>query len=220
MNTSISLWSTVVALGLYHGVNPAMGWPLAVANGMTARRGGAVFATLLPLAAGHLAAMMIVLVPFAWLGWFMEWSREIRIGAGALVLAFGVYLFIARGHPRFLARIKPSRLAWWSFLMATAHGAGLMLVPAMLGLCRSGTTETAMDTHAALMTSLVRSGIPVAILVAAVHTLAMLLTGLGMAWMTYRYLGLNFLRRAWLNLDQVWAASLIAAGGAGIALAM
>jgi hypothetical protein len=209
----------IAALGLYHGINPAMGWPLAVANGMTARRAGAVFSTLLPLGAGHLMAMMVVLVPFAWLGWFMEWSREIRICAGVLVVAFGVHQFAARSHPRFLARVKPTRLAWWSFLMATAHGAGLMLVPAMLGLCGSGTASEVTERHAAVMTSLMRSGVLAAVLVAAVHTLAMLLAGMGMAWLTYRYLGLNFVRRAWFNLDKVWAASLVAAGGAGIMLA-
>ncbi|RJF95055.1 hypothetical protein [Noviherbaspirillum saxi] len=220
MNASASLWSTIVAIGLYHGINPAMGWPIAVANGMTVRRASAVFSTLLPLGVGHLMAMMVVLVPFAWLGWFMEWSREIRISAGVLVLMFGVRMLIARGHPRFLARIKPTQLAWWSFLMATAHGAGLMLLPAMLGLCVSETAETAMSGHATVMSYLVRSSTLVAVLVAAVHTLAMLLAGTAMAWMTYRYLGLGFLRRAWLNLDQVWAASLIAAGAAGIAFAL
>lgn len=197
-----------------------MGWPIAVANGMTARRASAVFSTLLPLGAGHLMAMMVVLVPFAWLGWFMEWSRQIRISAAVVVLAFGVRMLIARGHPRFLARVKPTQLAWWSFLMATAHGAGLMLVPAMLGLCVSGTTGTATGEHAAVMSDLVRSSLLVAVLVAIVHTLTMLLAGMGMAWTTYRYLGLGFLRRAWLNLDQVWAASLMAAGTAGIVFAL
>ena len=217
MNASASLWLTVVVLGLYHGMNPAMGWPLAVANGMTVRRASGVFATLLPLGAGHFLAMTVVLVPFAWLGWLMAWSQQIRIVAGLLVIAFGVWLLVTRGHPRFLARVKPTQLAWWSFLMATAHGAGLMLVPAMLGLCASGTT---MNGHAAVMGYLAGSSLHTAILVATVHTLAMLLAGMGMAWMIYRYLGLAFLRRTWLNLDQVWAGSLIAAGAAGIVFSL
>ncbi|TFW01979.1 hypothetical protein E4K72_13785 [Oxalobacteraceae bacterium OM1] len=219
MNASAPLWLTVVVLGLYHGFNPAMGWPVAVANGMTVHRAGAVFGTLLPLGAGHLMAMAVVLLPFAWLGWLLEWSRPIRLLSGALVMAFGLRLLFARGHPRFLARIKPTRLAWWSFLMATAHGAGLMLVPAMLGLCATPTTDTAADAHAAVTRALTGSNLDIALLVAVVHTAAMLAAGTGMAWAVYRYLGLGVLRRTWFNLDRVWAASLIAAGVAGIATA-
>lgn len=220
MNASTSLWLTVVALGLYHGFNPAMGWPLAVANGMTERRASAVFATLLPLASGHLLAMSVVLVPFAWLGWYLEWSRQIRLAAGVLVLAFGIRMLVSPRHPRFLARVRPTQVAWWSFLMATTHGAGLMLVPFMLGLCQAMPAETDIAGHALVMNYLARSNTRVALLVATVHTLAMLIAGVGMAWATYRYLGLRFLRRAWLNLDQVWAASLIVAGVVGIGFSL
>ena len=228
MNATAALWLTVVAIGVYHGLNPAMGWPLAVANGMAARRDGAVFATLLPLGGGHFMAMAVVLVPFAWLSWYVEWSRAIRLGAGALVLLFGVYKLIERRHPRALARIRPTQLAWWSFLMATAHGAGLMLVPFMLGLC--ATAPAAVDAsraaavrdlgHASVMNYMAQSNVATATAVAVVHTLAMMLAGLAMAWAVYRYLGLRFLRRAWLNLDLVWGASLVIAGAAGVALAL
>lgn len=228
MTPTAALWVTIVAIGLYHGLNPAMGWPLAVANGMAERRTGAVFATILPLGGGHFAAMAVVLVPFAWLTWYVEWGRAIRIGAGALVVLFGIYKLIQRRHPRALARIRPTRLAWWSLLMATAHGAGLMLLPFMLGLCvtapapadgieAAGRLELA---HATVMNYLARSNVAVAVSVAAVHTLAMMLAGVGMAWVVYRYLGLRFLRRAWLNLDAVWGASLIIAGAAGASMAM
>ena len=200
-----ALWFTVVALGIYHGLNPAMGWPLAVANGLAARRPGAVFATFLPLGAGHLLAMAIVLVPFAALTWYLRWSFAIRIGAGLLVLLFGVYKLIDRRHPRFLVRVRPSQLTWWSFLMATAHGAGLMLVPVALSL--GGPAGP------------IRSGVGSAIAVSVVHTLAMFLSGVAVAWIVYRYLGLEFLRRAWFNLDVVWAVSLVLAGAAGCATA-
>jgi hypothetical protein len=228
LNATAALWLTIVALGLYHGANPAMGWPLAVANGMTARRSDAVFATLLPLGAGHLLAMAVVLVPFAWLGWYLEWNRQIRLGAAALVLGVGLVKMFARGHPRFLARIPPTRLAWWSFLAATAHGAGLMLVPFMLGLCTApaagveGAAGMPADAigHAWMMNYLAQSNLRIALLVAAVHTLAMLLAGAGMAWAVDRYLGLRYLRSAWLNLDRVWAVSLIAAGAAGMLFAL
>jgi ABC-type sulfate transport system permease subunit len=225
LTATAALWLTVVALGLYHGINPAMGWPLAVANGMMQQRGRAVLATLLPLGGGHFAAMAVVLIPFAGLSWYVEWSRAIRLGAGALVLLVGLYKLVQRRHPRALARVRPTQLAWWSFLMATAHGAGLMLVPVMLGLCV--TAPAAVDAataselgHATVMNYLAQSNVATAVVVAAVHTLVMMLAGLSMAWAVYRYLGLPFLRRFWLDLDLVWGASLVIAGAAGVAMAL
>lgn len=214
--SSGALWLTVIALGVYHGLNPAMGWPLAVANGMAARRSRAVFATLLPLGGGHVMAIAVALLPFAWLGWFVQWNQAIRIGAGTLVLLFGAYKLVNRRHPRMLARIAPSRLAWWSFLMATAHGAGLMLVPFMLGLCTA--PGPGQGGHAAVMGVMAQATLWTALLVTTVHSLAAILAGTVMAWLVYRYLGLPFLRRAWLNLDAVWGASLVVAGAAGIGM--
>jgi hypothetical protein len=227
LNATAALWLTIVAIGCYHGLNPAMGWPLAVANGMQARRSSAVFATLLPLGGGHFAAMAIVLAPFAWLSSYLEWSHLIRVGAGSLVLLFGIFKLVERRHPRALARIRPTQLAWWSFVMATAHGAGLMLVPFMLGLCVPGPAAQHVGAsflpvagHAAVMNDLAQSGVATAILVAALHTLAMMAAGLAMAWAVYRYLGLSLLRSAWLNLDSIWGASLVIAGTAGIGQAL
>jgi hypothetical protein len=226
VSAALALWFGIVAVGVYHGLNPAMGWPLAVANGMAARRGSAVFATLLPLGGGHFAAMAVVLVPFAWLGVLFEWGRAIRIGAGMLVLLFGLFKLIQPRHPRALARIRPTRLAWWSFLMATAHGAALMLLPFMLGLCAGvpgpgAAADSGLSGfgHAAVMRSLAQSNVPTAIAVAAVHTLAMLLAGVVMAWIVYRHLGLRFLRSSWFNLDKVWGVSLVVAGAAGAGMA-
>ena len=209
MSAPAALWLAVAALGLYHGLNPAMGWPLAVGNGLSERRAAAVFATLLPLGAGHFAAMAVALLPFTWLALYVEWSRAIRLGAGGVVLLFGLFLLLWRRHPRALARVRPSRLAWWSFLAATAHGAGLMLVPFMLKLC---------ETPA--MGQLAQTSLPIALGVAVVHTAAMMAAGLAMAWAVYRYLGLQFLRSAWFNLDLVWALSLVAAGVAGVVTAL
>jgi len=218
LNATAALWLTIVAIGVYHGLNPAMGWPIAVANGMTARRAGAVFATLLPLGGGHFAAMAVALVPFAWLSWYVDWGRAIRLGAGTLVVLFGIFKLIERRHPRALARIRPTQLAWWSFLMATAHGAGLMLVPFMLGLC--GKAPAGDASHAGIMNYLAQSNVATAVAVAGVHTLAMMLAGVALAWAVYRYLGLQFLRRAWFNLDAVWGASLVLAGAAGVGSAL
>jgi hypothetical protein len=158
--------------------------------------------------------MAVVLVPFALLAWVVEWSRGIRFGAGLLVLSFGVYRLVNRRHPRFLARVPPTRLAWWSFLMATAHGAGLMLVPITLGLC-----APADAGHERLMAALA-SSVATALSVALVHTAVMIGCGVTIAWLVYRWLGLRFIARSWFNLDAIWAASLILSGGVGCALAL
>jgi len=213
-----SLWAMVIVLGVYHGLNPSMGWPIAVANGLTAKRGAAVFATAAPLAAGHFVAMAIVLVPFALLTAYVDWSTMIRIAAGSIVTLFGVYRFVDRRHPRFLARVRPTQLAWWSLLIATAHGAGLMLVPVALGLCTATPVDASLP-HAALMRSM-NASVGIAIAVSLVHTLAMIGAGLAMAWAVYRYLGLRFLRRSWLDLDRVWGVSLVVTGLASTAIAL
>jgi hypothetical protein len=214
LSVDAALWLTVVGLGLYHGLNPAMGWPLAVANGLSEHRSAAVLRTLLPLGGGHFAAMAVVLLPMAALGWASAWSTPLRIAAAGLVLAFGLMRLVWRRHPRSLARIPPRRLAWWSFLMATAHGAGLMLVPVMLGLCAPAAEHVHVDTVIA------GGDVRLAMLVAAVHTSAMLVGGVAIAWIVYAWLGLKFLRQAWLNLDLAWAASLVLAGGAGMWMAV
>jgi len=221
LSASTAAWLAVVGLGLYHGLNPAMGWPLAVANGLGERRAGALLRTLLPLGGGHFAAMAVVLLPLAALGWYVQWSTAIRLAAAGLVLAFGAWRLVVRRHPRALARIPPTRLAWWSFLMATAHGAGLMLVPFVLRLClpAEGTGALA-QAHDRMADTLARSGVVTALAIAGLHTLAMMAAGLGMAWAVYRWLGLSFLRRTWFNLDVAWASSLVLAGAAGVWMAL
>lgn len=221
--SSALLWLGVVAVGAYHGLNPAMGWPLAVANGLTDKRGASVLATFVPLGAGHLLAMAVVLVPFAMLSWLLTWSREIRIGAGALVVLFGVSRLFLRRHPRWLARVRPTQLMLWSLLMATAHGAALMLVPFVIGLCETPTAAAGgspvVFDHESVM-ALMRSSVGTAVVVSLVHTGAMIAAGLAIAWLVYRHLGLRALRSAWLDLDVVWAISLIASGGAALAMAL
>ena len=129
------LWLAVVVSGLYHGVNPGMGWPLAVSAGLIERSSRALMAALWPLAVGHLLAMLLVMFPFALLVAFVEWQRQIQIGASFLVIGFGIFRLVDRRHPRALARIRPTQLGLWSFAVAIAHGAGLMLVPIYLELC-------------------------------------------------------------------------------------
>ena len=135
--TPISLWLAVVASGLYHGMNPGMGWPLAVSAGLMERSSRALLAALWPLTVGHLLAILVVILPFSLLVTFVQWQRPIQIGASLLVIGFGIFRLVNRRHPRALARIRPTQLGLWSFAVAIAHGAGLMLVPIYLGLCRA-----------------------------------------------------------------------------------
>jgi hypothetical protein len=217
------LWFGVLAIGAYHGLNPAMGWPLAVASGLTEKRGSAVFATFLPLGAGHLLAMALVLVPFAQLSWLLTWSREMRVGAGALVVLFGLSRLVLRRHPRWLKRVRPTQLLLWSLLMATAHGAALMLLPFLMGLCEAPGTLAGRSPgpfeHEGVM-ALMRSGVAMAVVVSLAHSAAMMAAGLLAAWVVYRHLGLRVLRSAWFDLDVVWALSLVASGGAALVMAL
>lgn len=208
IDTATALWWAVVVSGVYHGVNPGMGWPLAVSAALMDRARGSLHKALLALATGHLLAMAAILFPFSALLFLVEWQREIQIGAACLVIGLGVYLLINRRHPRFLARVPPSRLVLWSFLTAMAHGAGLMLVPIYLGICR--TIET--DAGHAAASDLMTNSTGIAAVVALVHTMAMMLSSGVLAVGVYHWLGLRFLSKSWFNLDLVWALSLILVG--------
>lgn len=202
------LWLAVLASGLYHGLNPAMGWPLAVSNGLMERRGRALLRALVYLAAGHILAMLAVMLPFALLAMLLAWQREIQLGASMLLMGFGLFLLIRRRHPRLLARISPSRLALWSFAVAIAHGAGLMLVPVYLGLCRA----YGMDQGHQAAQALIETNLDMAVRVSIAHAAAMIVAGGALAWLVYRYLGLKFVARSWFNLDAIWAWSLLLVG--------
>ncbi|WP_120498946.1 hypothetical protein [Roseovarius sp. EL26] len=208
LTSATALWGAVAASGLYHGINPGMGWPLAVSAALMERNYGSLYKALMALAFGHLLAMLAILLPFSAMIALLEWQREIQIGAGLLVISLGVYLLINRRHPRFLARVPPTRLALWSFLAAMAHGAGLMLVPIYLGICGLAVEDTG---HAAAY-SLMSENTTNALLVALAHTLAMTAAGGLMAVGVYHWLGLKFLSKGWFNLDVVWALSLILVG--------
>jgi hypothetical protein len=210
-------WLAIVALGAYHGLNPGMGWLFAVSNGMQERRASGVFLALPPIAFGHFLAMAAALLPFALLGFYIERLSVIRAAAGVILVLFGVYKLASQRHPRFLARIGPSHLILWSFLMATAHGAGLMLVPVVIGLATD--THAAHGGHHALF-ELARGDLKLTLIAAVVHTVAMVLAGGAIAWVVYRYLGLRLLRRSWLNLDLLWALLLIVVGGIALAAAL
>ncbi len=210
------LWWAVIISGIYHGINPGMGWPLAVSAGLMTDKRGSMPKALIMLALGHLLAMMAILLPFSLVSTLVTWEKELRIGAGLLVLLMGVYLLINRRHPRFLARVHPAKLALWSFLAAMAHGAGLMLVPIYLGMDGHNMADSGHQAAKTLM----HSDVGMAMLVALAHTLAMAIAGAILASIIYFWLGLKFVSKTWFNLDILWALSLILVGALGIFGAM
>jgi len=214
--TPAGLWLAVVASGLYHGVNPGMGWPLAVSAGMIERSSYALVAALWPLTVGHLLAMLVVILPFALLLVIVEWQHQIQIGASLLVIGFGIFRLVNRRHPRLLARIRPTQLGLWSFAVAIAHGAGLMLVPIYLGLCRAAGLDTGHEAAGAL----INANLAMAVLVSVVHSVAMIVAGGFLAWLVYRYLGLKFVSRSWFNLDATWAFSLVLVGALSLVISL
>jgi hypothetical protein len=214
--TPAGLWLAVVASGLFHGVNPGMGWPLAVSAGLMEKSSRALVAALWPLTVGHLLAMLLVLLPFALLVTLVEWQRQIQIGASLLVIGFGIFRLLNRRHPRALARIRPTQLGLWSFAVAIAHGAGLMLVPIYLGLCRASDLDKGHQAAGAL----INFNLGMAVLTSVVHSASMIAAGGLSAWLVYRYLGLKFMQRSWFNLETTWAVSLILVGAIALAFSV
>ncbi len=201
---STALW-LMLLLGAYHGINPGMGWLFAVALGMQEQKGSAVARALVPIALGHALSIGIVVVTAAFLGMALP-QEAIRYPVAALLFDLGVFSMVRHHHPRWVRMQVGFRdLTVWSFLMASAHGAGLMLLPVLLG---SRTVEAADHMAGHHHTSAAASPLA-ALLATAVHTTAYLaVTGL-IAWVVYTKFGLAILRKAWLNLDVVWAAALV-----------
>jgi hypothetical protein len=199
----------IVALGAYHGLNPAMGWLFAVALGMQDRDRGAVLRALPPIAAGHELSLVLVVVVVAGLGLFAD-ASALRLAAGIALVAFGVFRFARpRAHPRWTTmRVNRRELAWWSFLMSSAHGAGLMIAPVLIG---AGAADAAAHDHAMEAAeggaALVGSAIGLLL-----HVAAMVAVMAAVALLVYDRVGVAVLRRAWINLDGVWAAAFVVAG--------
>lgn len=182
-------WTAVSLLGAFHGLNPAMGWLFAVALGFQERRRSAVVRALVPIAVGHAIAVGAVVLVLA-LGGLTLSPFALRVGTGALLIGFGCFRLVRPGaHFRWVGmRVGPGELILWSFLMATGHGAGLMLAPVIV------------------------HGSSASLALVVVHTLAMLLVMGVVALIVYQTVGLGILRRAWVNLDLLWAAALVLAG--------
>ncbi len=202
-----TVW-VMVGLGAFHGINPGMGWLFAVALGMQRQKWSAVAQSLLPIALGHALAIGAVVLAALVIGTALPLAT-IRYAVGALLLGLGLYRLVRHRHPRWVRMQVGFRdLTAWSFLMASAHGAGVMVVPVLLG---GGAVEAASHVSGHAHASSAAS--PLAgLLATGVHTVAYLAVTGGIAWVVYRYFGLAFLRRAWLNLDAVWAAALIVTG--------
>jgi len=200
-------WLVLAGLGAFHGLNPAMGWLFAVALGLYRQSRRVVLLSLVPIALGHALAIAVVVYLVVGLGQAVD-AHALRILTGCLLIGWGAF-YLVYGHRhrvRIGLRTGYVGLGVWSFLMATAHGAGLMLIPALMPL-----EEHAQ--HAEHMHAMpVAGSIWIAALAVAVHTLAMLaVTGI-VAVVVYDFVGLGFLRRGWVNLDLIWAAALIAMG--------
>ena len=199
-------WITLLLLGAWHGVNPGMGWLFAVSRGLQERRGSAVVGALPPIALGHALSIGLVALAVMALGVAID-PGFFRIVAGVMLLGWAVYhgLYGHKHRVRIGMTAGFAGLALWSFLMATAHGAGLMLVPALIPLCGAAPSLGA----APLAISLAATG---------VHAAAMLLVTGTIALLVYEFLGLEVLRRGWINFDLIWSFMLVATGALLIAL--
>lgn len=195
-------WLALAGFGAYHGLNPGMGWLFALSLGLQQRSERAIWVSLLPIALGHMAAValtaIVVLVGLRFvsidtLQWFTAF----------VLLSFGVYkVFNYYRHPRWVGmRVGLKDLTWWSFLMALAHGAGLMVAPLLIGVA---STQAAHAEHLVLEGNLA--------LAIGVHTVAMLALMAATAWVVYRKFGLMILRRGWVNFDLIWAIALLVVG--------
>jgi hypothetical protein len=203
-------WLVLVGLGAFHGINPGMGWLFAVALGFQEKSQRAVRRALLPIALGHAASIGAVVLAMSLLQAVLP-EQVVRYLCTALLVVFGLWRLLRARHPRWVGmRVGFWDLMLWSFLMATAHGAGLMLVPLLLQW------PVPDASHARLLTALwpqAAATSPALVLAAvSVHTLSLLLVTSAVALLVYEKLGVAFLRHAWFNLDLLWAVALFIAG--------
>jgi hypothetical protein len=196
-------WLALAGLGAFHGLNPAMGWLFAVALGLHRHDRRLVWLSPLPIAAGHALSIAMVAGAFLWAGLVID-LRAVRIGAGLFLIGWALYHWRYRHRHRVRVGMQAglAALAVWSFLMATTHGAGLMLWPVLMPLCFPA--GSAPSSSGPFLTGLLAIG---------VHTLAMLTVTTAIAVAVYEWIGLEILRRAWFNVDLIWTAALVVAGG-------
>jgi hypothetical protein len=205
----------VLGLGAFHGLNPGMGWLFAVSIGLQERRRGALLAALGPIAAGHAASVLVVALLVVVSDSVLT-AQVVAIAGGLAVAGFGLWRLLSTRHFRWVGmRLSAPQLGAWSFLMSSAHGAGLMLLPVLVGTGDGG--QHGMAGMAGHPSGLV-DGVLQAVNVTALHTAAMVVVAGAVALVCYDLIGLRLLRTAWVNLDRVWAFALIGAGGATVLL--
>jgi hypothetical protein len=197
-------WLALAGLGAFHGINPAMGWLFAVALGL--HRGGraVVLEALVPIALGHALSIAVVALAVVALGFVVDPGVVHKL-AGGLLIGWAIWhqLYGSRHRARFGMQTGMAGLAAWSFLMASAHGAGLMLVPVLIPLCLAASPARELTASGSL---------EVALAAVAVHTAALLFVTGAVALAVYDWVGVAILRRAWINLDLLWSAALVATG--------
>jgi hypothetical protein len=211
MNEMTTSWTMLLALGAFHGINPGMGWLFAVALGMQERRRSAVIRALLPLAAGHALAVAAAVGAAMALGAVLPLGG-LRWSVAAVLVSLGAMRFVRHRHPRWASmRVGMSGLTLWSFLMATAHGAGLMVVPVFVGMTMMSGSEHAhhMMRAASPWTALLATGL---------HAAGYLIVTAIVALLVFEKFGVGLLRRAWFNLDVFWASALVATGALTLSL--
>jgi hypothetical protein len=213
--------AALAALGAFHGLNPAMGWLFAVARGMQEGSRAVLLRSLPPIAAGHLASVAIVAAVVSATE-SMVAGNVVAIVGGVVLVGFGLWRLLSARHFRWAGmRLSAAQLAGWSFLMSSAHGAGLMLLP-VLATTSAPVREGGHAGHLTAAAPAGLAGTPAAaldgLLAAGVHTVAMFAVMATCALLVYEFVGLSVLRRAWFNMDKLWAAVMVAAGALTIAL--
>ena len=204
MSMSLSSAAMLLGMGAFHGINPGMGWLFAVALGMQEQRRSAVWKALLPLGAGHALAVTAA-VALAVMAGAVAPIDKLRWPVATILIALGVSRFIRHRHFRWVGmRVGMGGLMFWSFLMASAHGAGLMVVPVFLAITMTGSGHAGHTMAATAPTT--------AIFASLLHAAGYLLVTAAVALLVFEKLGLGLLRKAWLNLDAIWAAALIVTG--------
>jgi hypothetical protein len=201
-------WLMLMALGAFHGANPGMGWLFAVALGMQERRRGAVLRALVPLGVGHALAVAGVVGAAHAIGAVIPLA-ELRWPIAGILVSLGILRFFRHQHPRWAGmRVGMGGLTVWSFLMATAHGAGLMVLPVFMGLSTPGG-----DGHLHHMHHMPgAAGTGAALFATGVHAVSYLAVTAFIAVLVFEKLGVGILRRAWFNLDLIWAGALVTTG--------
>ena len=204
-------WAALFLLGAYHGINPGMGWLFSVALGMQEKTSRAVWRALGPITVGHALAIGVV-VALARLAQVVLPLRSLKIGVAVILFAFGLYRLLRHRHPRYGGmQVGFGDLAIWSFLMASAHGAGLMVLPFLFRMPDGGMAgDSAASMHHLHMSAF--GGAATSLAAVMIHTLGYLVVTGFVAWVVYAKLGLALLRKAWMNLDLIWAVALVVTG--------